>query len=39
MTIIERIIAWLIPYRVIILIDEAGDALFTESNPGEVTSA
>lgn len=39
MTIIERIIAWLIPVRVIILIDESGDALFTEANPGEVTNA
>ena len=39
MSIIERIIAWLIPIRVIIFIDEAGEALFTESNPGEVTSA
>ena len=36
MTIIERIIAWLIPVRVIILIDESGGALVTEANPGEV---
>ena len=39
MTIIERIIALLIPERAVILIDESGDALFTEANPGEVTSA
>ena len=39
MSIIERILAWLIPVRAIILIDESGDALFTEANPGEVTSA
>jgi len=37
MTIIERIIAWLIPERAYIFIDEAGNALFTEDNPGEVT--
>jgi len=33
MSIIERII------RIFIFIDESGEALFTEDNPGEVTHA
>ena len=37
LTIIERILAWLIPQRAVILVDESGEALFTEDNPGEVT--
>ena len=37
MSLIARILAWLIPERAIIFIDESGDALFTEANPGEVT--
>ena len=37
MSIIERILAWLIPVRAVIFVDESGNALFTDSNPGEVT--
>ena len=39
LSIFALILAWLIPVRVYIFIDESGDALFTEANPGEVTNA